>query len=361
MDDSTWVERRRGVDLDWHSVALALAAVVALILAAAVIRAVPKATTALALSFFLVLALDPVIDRLQNRFDLNRGLAVGLVFAGFAVFAVAVAALLVPPTIRQASELGHELPTVTRQLGDLPLVGPKLRDAGVPETIRKGIEQLPRRLSPESIGRVGKSLADALVVAGATLLLTVGLLLDGTRLLERGRRMLPERLRQRADRLGGVIYEVVGRYAAGSMLVAAITAVLVAGAGLALRVPLTPLVSLWAGLWDLVPQVGGAVGGFAFILLGLTRSATTGLICAVVFGLYLQLRNHVIGPIVAGHSVKISPLATTVAVLVGVSAGGFLGGLVAVPLAGIGKAVWEEARRVPGDEADGTPTRRITR
>ena len=65
----------------------------------------------------------------------------------------------------------------------------------------------------------------------------------------------------------------------------------------------------------------------------------------MVFFVYLQVRNHVIGPLVSAFAVQLSPLTTMLAVLVGVTAGGFLGGLFAVPLTGVAKASYLELRR----------------
>jgi predicted PurR-regulated permease PerM len=115
-------------------------------------------------------------------------------------------------------------------------------------------------------------------------------------------------------------------------------------------VPLAPLAGAWVALFDLVPQIGGAVGGIPFVLLALTHSAGTGIICAVFFVLYLQFENNLLSPLVVGRSVDLSPPATMTAALVGVSAGGVVGAMVAVPLLGAAKAVYLELRRDRLDE-----------
>ena len=81
------------------------------------------------------------------------------------------------------------------------------------------------------------------------------------------------------------------------------------------------------------------------MLLALTHSAGTGIICAVFFILYLQFENNLLSPLVVGRSVDLSPPATMTAALVGVSAAGVVGAMVAVPLLGAAKAVYLELRR----------------
>jgi predicted PurR-regulated permease PerM len=182
------------------------------------------------------------------------------------------------------------------------------------------------------------------------LLFVVTLLLDGDRLVRAARRLVPHRHRERADRLAEVSYRVVGKYVAGSLLVALVAGLCNLIAGLTLGVPLAPLLALWVMVWNLVPQIGGALGGIPFVLFGFTQGAGTGLACAAFFLVYQQIENNVLGPLLVGKSVKLSPPATMTAALVGVSAGGVVGALLAIPVLGAAKAIYLELR--PGETAD---------
>ena len=66
----------------------------------------------------------------------------------------------------------------------------------------------------------------------------------------------------------------------------------------------------------------------------------TGVACLAVFLVYQNLENHVLQPVIVGRAVRLSPPATMVAALVGVSAGGVVGGLFAVPILGASKAIY---------------------
>ena len=93
-------------------------------------------------------------------------------------------------------------------------------------------------------------------------------------------------------------------------------------ASLALGVPLAPLIGVWVAMTNLIPQIGGLLGAVPFVLLGLTQGAGTGVACLAIFLVYQNIENHVIQPVIVGRAVKLSPPATMVAALVGVSAGG---------------------------------------
>jgi predicted PurR-regulated permease PerM len=248
--------------------------------------------------------------------------------------------------VREARQLGDDLPKVVNDLGNLPLVGDRLREAKAPERLQDAIEHLPERLSGDTapIARAGRTIADGMLAAIATILLAITLLLDGPRLVRHAARLVPPGWHDDAERIANLAYGVVGRYVAGSVLVAGIAGLFVLAVGLGLAVPLAPLAALWVALWDLVPQIGGAMGGIPFVLLAVTHSATTGALCAVLFVLYLQIENHILQPLLVGHAVKLSPPATMTAALVGVSAAGVVGGLLAVPIVGAVKVVYLELR-----------------
>jgi predicted PurR-regulated permease PerM len=111
-------------------------------------------------------------------------------------------------------------------------------------------------------------------------------------------------------------------------------------------VPLVPLAAIWAMLTDLIPQVGGLLGGSVFVMLALTESALTGVIAGVGFVLYMNLENHVISPAIVGKAVDLTAPTTMIAAFVGGSVAGVPGALVATPLAGTVKALYFEARGV---------------
>ena len=155
-----------------------------------------------------------------------------------------------------------------------------------------------------------------------------------------GRRLVPERRRADADRLGRLVYDVVGRYIAGTLFMAALAGVVTLVASLSLGVPLAPLLAVWVAICNPMPQIGGFLGAVPFVALGLTQSAVAGVICLVVFLIYQQTENHVLQPLIIGRAVRLTPPATMVAALVGVAAGGVIGGLLAIPLLGATKAIY---------------------
>ena len=189
----------------------------------------------------------------------------------------------------------------------------------------------------------------------------VAVLIDGEKMLARLRRLLTPPRRVQADYVGGVLYRTLGRYFGGSVTVAILMGVYVLTLGLVLGIPLVPLAAVWAMLTDLIPQIGGFLGGSFFVLLALTQGVPIALIAAVAFVLYMNLENHVIQPAIVGRSVNLTAPTTMVAALVGGAVAGIPGALVATPLIGATKAIYLEARGMERPEPDRRDRGRLRR
>ena len=97
---------------------------------------------------------------------------------------------------------------------------------------------------------------------------------------------------------------------------------------------------MWVAICNPIPQIGGFLGAVPFVALGLTVSALVGVICLIVFLVYQQTENHLLQPLIIGRAVRLTPPATMVAALIGVAAGGVIGGLLAIPMLGATKAIY---------------------
>ena len=339
----------RVVDLAPGSIAVLLLGVVGLFVITGFLRSIPRTATAIGVGTLIALALNPLVVACERRLVVRRGVAVATVLAGLFAGLTLILTLLVPPAVRQARNLSGDLPAVISDLGQLPVVGGRLREADVPAKVDQAVRDLPARLAGDSapLTRAGRSLLDGAVLAFATLLLATTMLVDGDRLLRAIRRLVPPERRGQADQLANTAYDVVGRYVAGSVTVAVLAGVVNLIAGLVLGVPLAPLAAVNVTLWNLVPQIGGLFGALPFVLLGFTKGPGTGVVCAVVFVIYMNFENHLIQPLLIGNAVKLSPPITMTAALIGVSAGGVVGALLVIPLVGAVKAIYVELRKPP--------------
>jgi predicted PurR-regulated permease PerM len=345
----------RQIELDGHTLVVLGLAIGSAYMLLALFTKASQTFTWLVIGTLLALALDPLVAAVQRRFRLGRRNAVAVVFGSFLVLIVGAGALLIPRAADQAKDFSSEVPQVIDSIGTLPVIGGRLRAEHVPERVKTWLEGLPQRLAgdPRPIEQFGRSAASSLLAGFFTLLVTIALLLDGQRLVGIVRDAIPRRRQDQAEKVGGLLYRIVGRYFAGSLLVALCAATGILVVGLTLRIPLAPLAALWVMFTNLIPQIGGLLGGVPFVLLGLSRSPMTGVICLIWFLGYQQFENHLLQPAIVGEAVNLSPPVTMMAALIGGSTAGVPGALVAVPLAGLIKAVYLELRGAPTARTDG--------
>ncbi|HLF99820.1 MAG TPA: AI-2E family transporter [Acidimicrobiia bacterium] len=341
------------LDFSPRSIFVAGVAVVGVVLALGVVRAAPATLTQIAIGAIIALALDPLVVAVRNGLRWRRANAVTLVMGVVAGLFASLLALMGPPAIRQAREFADELPQTVREMYDFPVVGDRLREADAADRVREWAADLPARIDEGQITRIVEGLVGGVASTLTVLLVAVAILIDGDALTRRFRRLLPPERRDAADRAGRIFYAVIGRYFAGSLLVAGIAGMFVLALGLALGVPLAPLAAIWVFITDLIPQIGGFLGGAVFVTLAVTQSLTIGLIAAVLFIVYLQIENHVLQPAIVGERVDLSPPTTMLAALTGGAAAGVPGALIATPLVGTVKALYMEYRsRVGPPEPD---------
>jgi predicted PurR-regulated permease PerM len=338
--------------LDWRTFAyLALAILTALALMA-LFRNTSTMLTRIGIGVLIALALDPVVDSIQRRWHMRRGFAVTIVGLAVLSLAALLVGVLGPRAVSEARKFSAQLPETMDQLETLPLVGGYLRDNQAADKVQEWVRRLPEQFTDERVAEVAGTLVSGIAGVAIAAVVTIAVLVDGEDLLRRLRRLLPPSRRAQADEVGGVMYRTLGRYFGGSITVAVLMGLYVLALGLVLGIPLAPLAALWAMLTDLIPQVGGFLGGSFLVVLATTQGVTTALIAAAAFVLYMNLENHLIQPAIVGRSVDLTPPTTMVAAFVGAAIMGVPGALVATPFVGAAKAIYLEVRGRPKPEED---------
>ena len=116
-----------------------------------------------------------------------------------------------------------------------------------------------------------------------------------------------------------------------------------------LGVPSAMLLALWAGLAEGIPIVGPLLGAIPAVLVAATVSPQLALVVAGVYLVLQIIEGNILVPIVMRNTVGISPFLVMLSVLAGAAAGGFVGALLAVPIAATAEILLEglQAREVP--------------
>ena len=337
------------VDIDpWSFVVLAGAAALA-VMVFRISAVAADVLTGIGVGVLLGVALSPVVGAVQARWHSSRGLAVVVVGTGLSLAVAAIVLLVAPAAVDQSREFSDELPSTVRDFYSWPVVGDRLREADAAEAVEQWIEDAPADIDDATLADLGERLLGGVLSAFIVLVTSLGVLVDGEVMVQRMRALVPAGRRERADHLGRIVSATFGSYFAGSLFVAVMAGLVILSTGLLLGVPLAPVAGLWTTLTNLIPQIGGFLGGSFFVLLALTQGPLAAVVALAVVLAYQNLENHVIQPAIVGRAVNLTPPTTMLAALVGATAGGVPGALVATPLLGAVKAIYLD-RRGKGSE-----------
>jgi len=289
----------------------------------------------------LAVGMEPAVQRLE-RLHVKRGWAVIVIFVATVAFIALFAYLVVPPLVREATQLADDIPSYIRRLQDANgWVGNLERKYHLSTKLKSATKDLPH-IASRSIGTIlgiTKSVA-AFVFNLLTIgILTIYFMLSMPRL--RGG-MVSLFGSEHRERWAGVMDESlakVGGYVSGNIVISIIAGILAFVALIAIGVPFPAALAMWVAITDLIPAVGATLGAVVCVLVAAFSSIGDAVITGVYFIVYQQVENYLIAPRVMTKAVDLSPAAVIVSTLIGGSLAGFAGALLALPIAAAVKVV----------------------
>ncbi len=134
--------------------------------------------------------------------------------------------------------------------------------------------------------------------------------------------------------LWGRTRKKIGAWLQGQLILSLIVAIFSFIGLTILGVPNALVLALLAGVFELIPLFGPILASIPAILIGVTSGGVKlGLFVAILYLIIQQLENHVFHPIVVKKVVGVPAIIVIISLLVGATLAGFLGIILAVPLA----------------------------
>ncbi len=312
---------------------------------------------------------DPMVDRLEAR-KIRRNTAVILVFGAMVLVLVIVSILLVPVLEDQVLTLIQSLPHYRDWLVGtaLPWVehrtGLQLLTWLDPDRLFKLLQehwQSAGGVAANVLGYLSRS-GFALMgwVANIALLpvLTFFFLRDWDLIVGRIGLLVPRDHFDTVRRLALESNEVLGGFMRGQLLVMLILGILYALGLWLVGLDLGILIGLIAGLLTFVPYLGPAsivlFGGIAALVQFGDWQHLAGV--GLVFGVGQVIESFVLTPMLVGDRIGLHPMAVIFAVMAGGTLFGFLGMLLALPVAAVvnvllryAQARYRQSRLYAGD------------
>jgi predicted PurR-regulated permease PerM len=289
-----------------------------------------------AIAYFL----DPVADRLE-RLGLSRTLATAVITVVALLIFVIMALLVIPTLVNQTVSLVETAPKLFRDLTDFLIQRfPSLLDAD--STLRTSLTGLGATIQERGGQLLETALASFASILNIVLLfvivpvVAVYLLLDWDRMVAAIDGLLP---REHAPTIRQLAREIDGTLA--SFVRGMGTVCLILGTYYALALMLVGLqfglvVGFVAGLVTFIPYLGALLGGLLAIGLALFQFWGDWLSIGLVAGIFVLgqvVEGNVLTPKLVGNSVGLHPVWLILALSVFGTLFGFVGMLVAVPVA----------------------------
>lgn len=342
-------EQRGPSSLTVARITLVVVGVLALLYGAYAVRGI---LILVVVALFLAIGLDPLV-RLLMRWRLPRGVAVAAVFVGAALVIVGFLASITPPLVRQTQNLAVSVPDFARDLSERSETFRDLDERfDISRRVRDGVQDLPQ-LASASAGRalgIVRSLGTAFFKVVTVSILAIYFMLDLPKLIAGSAKLVPRSRRERTQRLADVVFGRISGYMVGQLTVSLVAGVTSTVVLTLLRVPYSLPLGIWVGLSALIPMVGATLGAIPAVIVAFFASPWIGIGTLIFFLIYQQVENYVVSPRVMRQAVDISPAAVILAALIGATLLGFVGALLAIPIAASLKVIAQEVW-VPRQEA----------
>jgi len=293
---------------------------------------------------------DPLVDRLERlkvfRWHISRTVAVVIVFVLISAGLALVLLIFLPMLRDQVAKLVHKAPEMLEWIVGtaLPWVQAKLGLSGIgldADSLTQALKSYWKEVSTALMGVLGTvSRGGQAVLAWVMNLVlipvvTFYLLRDWDKLVEGIRTLIPRNIEPTVSSMFRDIEDVLGAFIRGQLMVMIALGMIYALGLWLIDLDLAMIIGMGAGLLSIVPYLGTFVGVIAALLAAIFQfqDVLHPVLVLVVFGVGQSLESMVLTPKLVGDRVGLHPVVVIFAVLAGGQLFGFLGILLALPVA----------------------------
>lgn len=316
-----------------------------------------SALVILGMSIFLAVAINPLVNRLAKSklFKGKRGPAAVIAYVGVIFLILVAMAVIVPALVEQITNIIKNAPNMLNDIFD-GISKLKFMENWNIEDVRQSFLTTLQNNAQNWIASIGGSVFSgigsiATSVVSAVLLIVTSLLisieLPSLKRYAFGFYRNKKRKKHHEDLLYRM-YSVIVGFVGGQMMVALINS-LVACLVIFILSYIFPipqgmitLFGLTLFLGAIVPMFGATIGMIITALFMVLYSWQSALIFVVYYLIYQQIEGNVIGPFIQSKRVDLSLLLILISITIGTFMSGLLGGVIAIPLAGCLKILFED-------------------
>ncbi len=290
---------------------------------------------------------DPIVDRLQS-FGVGRTTGVLLVFIVFLSLLTGILLIVLPVLFTEVASLVRDIPHFVVLMREM--AGPFLLETFGVDPFAFNLEVLTAKLAAnwrETGGIIGRVLSQvtasgvALLAAVASIALTPVVafytLRDWDQIMQSLKKMIPRDKVETATNLLGECDDVLSAFLRGQLMIMILLGCIYAFGLTLVGLDLSFLIGMLAGLASIVPYLGFFVGIVAAAIAAAFQfqDMIHLVYIAIVFGAGQILEGTILTPWLVGDRIGLHPVAVIFAVLAGGQLFGFIGILLALPVAAV--------------------------
>jgi predicted PurR-regulated permease PerM len=297
--------------------------------------------------------LDRHMPKKLRSWRVARPLSIIITYLVLISIVVGIFAFFVPLLVEQTQVLINNWPELSSQVQEFWEESLGWYTENIPSQWEETIETNLRDLVDDVVGALQDGLVATVRTVASTVGFVIGLIVipfwlfyvlhDESELKTGIAHILPAQVRPDAQCAVRLIDDILSAYIRGQLLLVLFVGGMATIALLIIDVPFALVLGLIAGIFEVLPYVGPILGAIPAILVALLSDPISALWVAIAFFSIQQVENLILVPRIAGESVQLHPAVVMVVLVMGNELAGFLGMLVAVPIAAIIRDIFKYA------------------
>ncbi len=296
-------------------------------------------------AFIIVYLLRPLVNLMVSR-NIPRIVAVSIVYI-LVIFSLTLTFIfVVPMVIDQTSDLVNNFPEYSREglksVSDLQIAFYKIH---LPAEVESLFEEIADSSRNSVLAIISKLPETTFSIFGGIFYIIIApiiafyILTDLPDIKQNLLEMIPSQSRSGLEKVLREIDLAVGGYLRGQVLISIIVGTSISIYLLVIGVKFAILLGMLAGVLNIIPYFGPIVGGGIAAIVALFDSPQLALFVIIGMIVIQQFDSAVISPTIMRHTVNLHPAIVIFSLLVGGTLFGFLGLLMAIPVAAVAKAL----------------------
>jgi len=278
-------------------------------------------TNVVILVFFallITLSVNPLVNRLESK-KINRKLSSLMILFAFFGVLIGAGVLISRPLTVQTELFLQKLPGLLSTFG--------LTNGNLSQF------QSQIALVPAQVYKIAVGTFEGVVTTLSVVVMSFYMILEMKHLSQNLNFWFGEKKAARYLEIIQKLESQLGDWIRGQLILMLIVGVISFVGYTLIGLPYTLALAVFAGLLELIPNIGPTVAAVPAILVGISLSPAHAVLALVVAILTQQIENQLLVPVIMKKTVGLNPVLTIIALFIGVQLGGPIMGIIALPAA----------------------------